>query len=95
MFRVFVFANVCRCVLMTDTMGYIANLINPVLQVRKAESPVCVCVWFLFCFVFYSLPVIIWSYRSVLLYRTTVPFQGTFANLLSPNILWMCCNTIT
>lgn len=50
---------VCRRVLMTDRMGYIANLINPVLQVRKSRI-LCVCVCFL-----NLLPVIVWSNRSL------------------------------
>lgn len=58
-----VFASVCRCVLMTDTMGYIANLINPVLQVENSKIP---CVRVFFCFFFFnSLPVIVWSNRSL------------------------------
>lgn len=55
---------VCRRVLVTDRMGYIANLINPVLQVRNRRIP---CVFLLFCFVFISnsLPVIVWCNLSL------------------------------
>lgn len=57
--RVFrVWASVCRCVPMTDMMGYLANLINPVLQVRKKkQNPLC--------FFLNSLPVIVWSNLSL------------------------------
>lgn len=92
-FCAYVCVHLSVCAWATDVTGCIANWISPVLQVRKGRVPLvkkekitaCSCRESSRSVETLSLSSgLIWCISSFLLYRTTVPFKGTFCQYILP-----------